>query len=210
MVATFAMRRDRPRAVDWMTDGRGWRAQGDPRPYVVEGGPPEHDRPLGSRSELGQAGALHERSKLLSRLRADFVRIHFRRPSITDEEFAVDEHVADGARAAAEQDACDGIAAGSVELLEVEHDEVRALALLQRADLRVDLEHLRTLARRKADGVVTAQRPDAAHHACKKRREADLLEPVEPVVARGAVGTKTDGDAGAPQPRNLSDAGAEL
>ena len=118
--------------------------------------------------------------------------------------------MADGARAAAEQDACDGIAAGSVELLEVEHDEVRALALLQRADLRVDLEHLRTLARRKTDRVVTAQRPDAAHHACEKRREADLLEPVEPVVARGAVGTEPHGDAGAPQPRNLSDAGAEL
>src|SRR5205807_1805827 len=61
MVATFAMRRDRPRAVDWMTDGRGWRAQGDPRPYVVEGGPPEHDRPFRRVSD-GFAYSFRERS----------------------------------------------------------------------------------------------------------------------------------------------------
>src|SRR5207237_5139802 len=123
--------------------GRGRRSRGR---SVVAGGTREHARsPWPDRLRLSETCPLHERSKLLSRLRAHFVRIHFRRPSITDEEFTVDEHVADGARAAAEQDACDGIAAGSVELLEVEHDEVRALALLQRADLRVDLEHLRTL-----------------------------------------------------------------
>src|SRR5438105_12423534 len=61
VVATFAMRSDRSRAVDWMTDGRGWRAQGDPRPYVVEGGPPEHDRPFRQVSH-GFAHSFRERS----------------------------------------------------------------------------------------------------------------------------------------------------
>src|SRR6266513_1939940 len=92
-----------------------------------------------------------------------------------------------------EQDARDGIAAGAVELLEIEHDEVRALALLERADLGV-----------------AAQRSHPADHTRQERREADLLESVEPVVACGPVRAETDRDARAPQPRDLRDAGAEL
>src|SRR6266480_138629 len=109
-----------------------------------------------------------------------------------------------------EQDARDGIAAGAVELLEIEHDEVRALALLERADLGVDAEHLRAFAGREPDRVVAAQRSHPADHTRQERREADLLESVEPVVACGPVRAETDRDARAPQPRDLRDAGAEL
>src|SRR5438876_11092015 len=115
-----------------------------------------------------------------------------------------------GARATAEQNSRDRIAAGSVETLEIEHDEVRAFSLLERADLRVDLEHLRALASREPHRVVAAERSHAAHDAREQRREADLLEAIEPVVARRAVGADADGDARAAQPRDLRDARAEL
>ena len=44
-----------------MRDRGHWRAQGDRRPYVVAGGPPEHDRALG-RGITGFANSFRERS----------------------------------------------------------------------------------------------------------------------------------------------------
>jgi len=66
------------------------------------------------------------------------VRVHLGRPSVAHEELAVDEHMTHGARAATEEDPRHGVAAGAFQLLEVEHDEVGALALLEGADLCVD------------------------------------------------------------------------
>src|SRR5438046_7581247 len=45
--AALAMSSDGPRRVHRMRDRGRWRAQGDRRPYVVAGGPPEHDSALG-------------------------------------------------------------------------------------------------------------------------------------------------------------------
>src|SRR5207245_10058965 len=112
--------------------------------------------------------------------------------------------------AAPEENPRDGITAASVELLEVEDDEVRALALLERADFGVDAQHLRALAGREPHRVVAAQGSDPADHPREKRRQADLLESVEPVVAGRAVRAETDRDARTTESRDLRDARAEL
>src|SRR5712692_202349 len=63
VIAAFAMSSDRARAIHRVGDRGGWRAQGDPRPYVAEGGPPEHDRPLGRATNgRGLADRFRERS----------------------------------------------------------------------------------------------------------------------------------------------------
>ena len=79
--------------------------------------------------------------------------------------------------------------------VEVDDDEVGALAGLDRSDLGLQAERARAFARRHPDHVAGRQRARAEAHRLQHGREPHLLEHVEAVVAGGAVGAERHGDA---------------
>src|SRR5437870_11296668 len=159
---------------------------------------------------LREPRALQERSELLGGRRAHLVRVHLRRRPVAHEELAVDEDVTHRAGTAAEDDPREGIAPGSGEPGQIEHDEIGALAWLERADLVIEVEHLRAFACREEHRVRRAERSDAAHDPREERREPHLLEAVEAVVAGRAVGAEAHGDFRRAKLGDLRDARPEL
>src|SRR4051812_42792294 len=92
----------------------------------------------------------------------------------------------------------------------IDNDDVRLFADLERPDVAVEPERPRAVSRRHPQHVARGQDTGLLAHRLEDRRESHLVEHVEPVVARGAVGAKGDGDASGAHFRYGRDAGAEL
>ena len=86
----------------------------------------------------------------------------------------------------------------------------RELALLERADLSVDLQHLGAFACRERHRIGRREGADPADDPSQQGRHAHLLESVELVVAGRSVGAEADRDARGPQLRHLGDPGTKL
>src|SRR5207245_3446423 len=102
-----------------------------------------------------------------------------------------------------------GIAA-TTEARGVDDDDVAALPHLERADLRVEAQRTRALARRHEQSALRGEGALAVEVAGEEAGHPRFLESIEPVVARRAVGTEADDHARPGQAPDIGDARAEL